>query len=162
MTPLYSYAQFRAWFDQDWKCLDYLDWLGWPEGFVCPHCGSHRSWRSADRRWRCAGCDRRVSVAAGAIFDKTRTSLTVWFHAAWLLVNSKTGISALQLRRELELGSVQSAWTMLHRYRSVMVRPGRERLHGDVEADESFLGGPRPGPDRCHPRREHRKPGRVP
>lgn len=119
-----SYAQLRAWFDEDWKCLDYLDWLRWPDGFVCPRCGSGRGWRAPDRRWRCAGCDRRVSVTAGTIFDKTRTPLTVWFATAWLLVNSKTGVSATQLRREMELGSIQTAWAMLHRYRTVMVRPG--------------------------------------
>jgi len=102
----------------------------------------------------CAGCDRRVSVTAGTIFDKTRTPLTVWFDAAWLLVNSKTGVSATQLRREMEPGSVQTAWAMLHRYRTVMVRPGRGRLRGDVEVevDESFVGGPEPGvPERGAP-----------
>ena len=140
-----SYAQLRGWFDEDGKCLDYRDWLHWPDGFVCPHCGSDHGWRAPDLRWRCAGCDRRVSVTAGTIFDKTRTPLTVWFAAAWLLVNSKTGVSATQLRREMELGSVQTAWAMLHRYRTVMVRPGRDRLRGDVELDESFLGGPEPG-----------------
>ena len=140
-----SYAQLRGWFDEDGKCLDYLDWLRWPDGFVCPRCGSDHGWRASDLRWRCAGCDRRVSVTAGTIFDKTRTPLTVWFAAGWLLVNSKTGVSATQLRREMELGSVQTAWAMLHRYRTVMVRPGRDRLRGDVEVDESFLGGPEPG-----------------
>jgi len=140
-----SYAELRAWFDQDWKCLDYLDWLRWPEGFICPHCESDHGWRELDQRWRCSGCDRRVSVTAGTIFHGTRTPLTVWFSAAWLMVNSKTGISATQLQREMELGSIQTSWAMLHRYRSVMVRPGRDRLHGDVEVDESFLGGPEPG-----------------
>jgi len=84
-------------------------------------------------------------VTSGTIFHGTRTPLTVWFSAAWLMVNSKTGISATQLQREMELGSIQTSWAMLHRYRSVMVRPGRDRLHGDVEVDESFLGGPEPG-----------------
>ena len=144
-----SYAQLRGWFDEDGKCLDYLDWLRWPDGFVCPRCGSDHGWRARDLRWRCSGCDRRVSVTAGTIFDKTRTPLTVWFAAAWLLVNSKTGVSATQLRREMELGSVQTAWVMLHRYRTVMVRPGRDRLRGDVEVDESFLGGPEPGVPGC-------------
>jgi len=140
-----SYAALRAWFDEDRKCLDYLDWLRWPDGFICPWCGSRRGWRSPDRRWRCAGCDRRVSALAGTIFHGTRTPLTVWFSAAWHMTSSKTGISALQLQREMGLGSYQTAWTMLHRYRTVMVRPGRDRLSGDVEVDESFLGGPEPG-----------------
>ena len=93
----------------------------------------------------CAGYDRRVSAMAGTIFDKTRTPLTVWFATAWRMVGDKVGVSATQVQREMELGSYQTAWVMLHRYRSVMVRPGRDRLRGDVEVDESFLGGPEPG-----------------
>jgi len=140
-----SYAAMRAWFDEDWKCLDYLDWLRWPGGFVCPRCSGILGWRLSDSRWKCAGCERKVSATAGTIFDKTRTPLTVWFAAGWQLSSSKVGISATQLRREMELGSYQTAWAMLHRYRSVMVRPGRDRLRGEVEVDESFLGGPEPG-----------------
>ena len=140
-----SCAQLRAWFDEDWKCLDYLEWLRWPGGFVCPHCNSPHGWRAADRRWRCAGCDRRVSVTSGTIFNKTRTPLTVWFAVAWRMVADKVGVSATQMQREMELGSVQTAWAMLHRYRTAMVRPGRDRLRGVVEVDESFLGGPEPG-----------------
>lgn len=140
-----SYAQLLAWFGVDARCLDYLDWLRWPDGFVCPNCASAVGWRLADRRWKCGGCERKVSATAGTIFDKTRTPLTVWFAAAWLMVNSKTGISATQLQREMELGSYQTAWAMLHRYRSVMVLPGRDRLRGEVEVDESYLGGPEPG-----------------
>jgi len=68
-----SYAEVRSWFDEDWKCLDYLDWLRWPEGFQCPHCDGVLGWRLTDARWKCAGCDRKVSATAGTIFDKTRT-----------------------------------------------------------------------------------------
>jgi transposase-like protein len=71
--------------------------------------------------------------------------LTVWFSAAWHLTSGKTGISATELQREMDLGSYQTAWAMLHRYRSVMVRPGRDRLSGDVEVDESYLGASEPG-----------------
>ena len=135
----------RAWFDEDWKCLDYLDWLRWPDGFVCPHCSSISGWRLADSRWKCGGCDRKVSVTAGTVFDKTRTPLTVWFAVAWRMVGDKVGISTIQVQREMELGSIQTAWMMLHRYRSVMVRPDRGRLLGDVEVDETILGGFEPG-----------------
>ena len=121
-----SYAELRAWFDEDWKCLDYLDWLRWPEGFVCPWCDSIEGWRAPDRRWRCAGCDRRVSATAGTILHGTRTPLTGWFSAAWHLTSGKGGISATELQREMQFGSYQTAWAMLHRYRSVMVRPGRD------------------------------------
>ncbi len=136
-----SYGDLRAWFPTDSACLDYLDWLRWPEGFVCPLCGGTQGWRMADGRWWCAGCRRRVSATAGTIFHSTRTPPTVWFAAAWLMVSQKQGISALGLRRALGIGSEQTAWAMLHRYRSAMVRPGRERLCGTVEADETFLGG---------------------
>ena len=71
--------------------------------------------------------------------------MTVWFSAVWHLTSGKGGISATELQREMQLGSYQTAWAMLHRYRSVMVRPGRDRLTGDVEVDEAFLGGPEPG-----------------
>ncbi len=140
-----SYAELRAWFDEDWECLDCLDWLRWPDGFVCPGCAHVGGWRGSDRRWRCAGCDRRVSATAGTIFDNTRTPLTIWFSAAWQMTSSKVGVSAIHVQREMELGSYQTAWAMLHRYRSVMVRPGRDRLTGDVEVDESYLGGPESG-----------------
>jgi hypothetical protein len=140
-----SYAELRAWFNEDWKCLNYLDWLRWPDGFVCPWCTSQDGWRAPDGRWRCAGCDRRVSATAGTIFHGTRTPLTVWFSAAWHLTSGKGGISATELQREMQLGSYQTAWAMLHRYRSVMVRPGRDRLTGEVEVDEAFLGGPEAG-----------------
>ena len=91
------------------------------------------------------GRDLRVSVTAGTIFDNTRTPLTIWFSVAWQVTSSKIGVSAVHVQREMGLGSYQTAWAMLHRYRSVMVRPGRDRLTGDVEVDESFLGGPEPG-----------------
>jgi len=140
-----SYAELRAWFPDDAACLDYLDWLRWPDGFVCPRCGDLRGWRTGDGRWSCGGCARRVSVTAGTIFHGTRTPLTVWFVAAWQLTSQKNGVSALGLQRVLGLGSYQTAWAMLHKYRAAMVRAGRERLQGRVEVDETYLGGDEPG-----------------
>ena len=104
-------------------------------------CGHAGAWRLADGRVECGGCSRRTSVTAGAIFDKTRTPLTVWFHACWLFATAKDGISAQHLQRALEIGSYQTAWAMLHRLRSALVRPGRGRLAGTVEVDETFIGG---------------------
>ena len=138
-------GEFQAWFRVDADCLDYLDWLRWPDGFVCPECGHARAWELADGRYECSECHERSSVTAGTIFDRTRTPLTVWFTACWLFASQKDGISALALKRALEIGSNQTAWAMLHRLRSVLVRPGRERLQGDVEVDETFIGGEEPG-----------------
>lgn len=84
-------------------------------------------------------------MTAGTIFDRTRTPLTVWFMACWLFATQKDGISAQSLQRALAIGSYQTAWAMLHRLRSVLVRPGRERLSGVVEVDETFIGGNEPG-----------------
>lgn len=135
-----SMGEFTAWFSTDADCRDYLEWLRWPNGFVCPDCAHAGGWRLADGRLMCAACGARTSPTAGTIFDRTRTPLTVWFTACWLLATQKDGISALSLQRALEIGSYQTAWAMLHRVRSVLVRPGRERLQGTVEVDEMYMG----------------------
>ena len=139
------YGDFLAWFGSDEACSDYLDWLRWPDGhFTCPFCQGHRRWKVAGR-WRCAGCRRWVSVTSGTLFAKTRTPLTVWFEAAWRIATSKTGVSALELQRTLGIGSYQSAWTMLHRFRLAMGSGPKEQLSGTVEIDETYFGGPQSG-----------------
>ena len=140
-----STGEFQAWFRTDEDCLDYLEWLRWPGSFICPRCGDGTGWRLGDGRLECAGCSSRTSVTAGTIFDRTRTPLTVWFTACWLFATQKDGISALSLQRSLEIGSYQTAWAMLGRLRSVLVRPGRDRLAGTVEVDETYIGGDEPG-----------------
>src|ERR1035437_10061372 len=140
-----SLGEFHAWFQTDADCLDYLEWLRWPTGFACPTCGNPAGWRIGDGRFMCTGCGARTSVTAGTIFDRTRTPLTVWFTACWHFATGKDGISALSLKRVLEIGSYQTAWAMLHRMRSVLIRPGRDRLTGTVEVDESYFGGEEPG-----------------
>lgn len=121
-----STGEFLSWFLTDADCRDYLEWLRWPDGFVCPGCMQREiGWRMADGRLRCAGCGTRTSVTAGTIFDKTRTPLTVWFNAVWLFATQKDGVSAQSLQRTSEIGSYQTAWAMLHRLRTVLVRPGR-------------------------------------
>src|SRR5271166_405668 len=140
-----STGEFLSWYGTDDDCLDYLEWLRWPGGFVCPDCGHAGGWRLGDGRVKCGGCGSRTSVTAGTIFDKTRTPLTVWFHACWLFATAKDGISAQHLQRVLEISSYQTAWAMLHRLRSALVRPGRDRLSGTVEVDETYIGGEEPG-----------------
>ena len=139
-----TYAELLAWFSTDADCLDYLDWLRWPGGFTCPKCGSGGGWLVGDGRRMCSACSKRISATAGTVFDRTRTPLTIWFAAAWLLTSQKDGVSALGLQRVLGIGSYQTAWSMLHRLRQAMVRPGRDRLSGVVEMDETMIGGVRP------------------
>jgi len=115
-----SLGEFLAWFRTDADCLDYLEWLRWPDEFVCPHCSAPGGWRLGDGRFEYAGCSRRTSVTAGTIFDRTRTPLTVWFMACWMFATQKDGVSAQSLQRSLEIGSYQTAGAMLHRFRSVL------------------------------------------
>jgi transposase-like protein len=136
-----SYAELLSWFPDDEACLDYLEWLRWPEGFRCPRCAGRDGWRLGSGRWECAACGHQASVTAGTIFHRTRTPLQLWFAAAWQMTSQKHGVSALGVQRSLGLGSYQTAWAMLHRYRAAMVRPGRERLSGHVEVDEAYVGG---------------------
>jgi len=140
-----SVGELQAWFSTDADCLDYLEWLRWPEGFVCPDCEYRGGWWLGDARFECVRCHSRTSTTAGTIFDRTRTPLTVWFNACWMFASGKDGISALSLQRTLEIGSYQTAWAMLHRLRSVLVAPGRDRLSGTVEVDETYIGGEEPG-----------------
>src|SRR5262249_48614566 len=140
-----STGELLAWFGSDADCLDYLEWLRWPDGFVCPVCDVPGGWRLGDGRFMCGDCGARTSVTAGTIFDRTRAPLTVWFNACWMFATQKDGVSALSLQRALQIGSYQTAWAMLHRLRSVLVRPGRDRLSGTVEVDETLVGGEEAG-----------------
>jgi transposase-like protein len=134
-------AELEGRFSSEEACREYLSRLRWPEGFLCSGCGESKNWPLRSGRWQCAGCGHQVSVTAGTIFQGTRTPLTVWFRAMWWMTSQKNGISALGLQRVLGLGSYQTAWVCLHKLRRAMVRPGRERLAGIVEADETYLGG---------------------
>jgi len=85
--------------------MDFLDWLRWPTGPVCPKCGWTATTVGAGRVWRCGGCRKRVSRTAGTIFQDTRTPLTVWFAAAWYMTADPGGVSALTMQKLLGLGS---------------------------------------------------------
>lgn len=126
-------------------CHDYLTALRWPEGFVCPACGSGNAGRMQRGLWHCRGCHRQTSVLAGTVFQDSHLPLTVWFRAMWHITSQKGGVSALGLQRVMGLGSYRSAWMMLHKLRRAMVRPGRERLHGLVEVDEAYWGAEEEG-----------------
>ena len=112
----------------------------------------------------CAGCGRKTSVTAGTIFEGRRTSLQTCFTAAWWVISQKQGMSAMGLQRALGLGSYQTARMMLHRFRVAMVRPGRDRLSGYVEVDETYVGGDQSGvrgrEDRPEGHRRDRRRGR--
>ena len=133
--------QFESRFAGEEACREYLFQLRWPEGFRCPRCDGRKAWPTARALWHCAACGYQVSVTAGTIFQDTRKPLRMWFRAMWWVTTQKTGASALGLQQVLGLGSYQTAWTWLHKLRRAMVHPGRDRLGGLVEVDETYVGG---------------------
>jgi len=122
-------------------CREYLASLRWPNGFVCPHCSGTTAWPVGKNLRECSGCHRQTSVIAGTIFDRSRIPLPVLFRAIWWVVTQKNGASALGLKRILGISSYETAWTWLHKFRQAMVAPGRSRLSGEIEVDETYLGG---------------------
>jgi transposase-like protein len=137
--------EFEEWFHSDAACVEFLQRLRWPEGFQCPSCGGGKAWLTARGNLFCASCRRQTSVTAGTIFEGTRKPLRLWFQAMWYVTSQKFGGNALGLKNVLGLGSYQTAWSWLHKMRRAMVRPGRERLSGYVEIDESYVGGEEEG-----------------
>ncbi len=137
--------EFESHFASEEACRDYLFALRWPEGFRCPRCGHERAWPVRKVWFECARCGRQTSVTAGTIFQDTRKPLRLWFRAMWTITTQKNGASALGLQRVLGLGSYQTAWPWMHKLRRAMVRPGRERLTGLVEVDETYWGAEEEG-----------------
>jgi transposase-like protein len=131
-------------FATDDACRDYLFQLRWPTGFVCPRCGATSAWPASRGRFICRSCRHQTSVTAGTIFENTRKPLTLWFCAIWFVTGQKNGASAANIQQILGLASYQTAWTWLHKLRRAMVRPGRDKLSGIVEVDETFVGGEDP------------------
>jgi transposase-like protein len=128
-------------FGTEETCREYLTRLRWPDGFVCPRCQGRSGWLATRQRLVCGACRYQASVTAGTIFQDTHTPLTLWFRAIWWVTSQKNGASAMGLQRVLGLGSYATAWTWLHKLRRAMVRPGRDRLRGRVEVDETYIGG---------------------
>jgi len=137
--------EFDLRFHSEQACREYLAQVRWPEGFRCPHCNHHQAWTTARNLYHCAHCRHDTSLTAGTIFQDTRKPLMMWFRAMWFVTSQKNGASAMGLKEALGLGSYQTAWTWLHKLRRAMIRPGRDRLRGHVELDESYFGGPEEG-----------------
>lgn len=138
-------VELRERFTSEQACRDYLTKLRWPDGFVCPSCQNTVGWKMQRDLFWCQHCDAQISLTAATLFHATRKPLRLWFEAIWYVTNQKSGVSALGLQRVLGIGSYHTAWNWLHKLRRAMVRPGRDRLSGEVEVDEIFIGGERSG-----------------
>ena len=137
--------EFVRLFPTDEAAAEYLFRVRWPDGFVCPTCGSTKA-RKLDDMWMMK-CSRKhkTSVTAGTVMHRSRQPLTTWFYAAYLVSTLTPGISALQFQKQLGIKRYETAFQMLHKLRSAMVAPERDKLKGEVEVDEAFVGGVEPG-----------------
>jgi transposase-like protein len=136
----------------------YLEQIRWPDGPSCPHCESKRVTRmngNAHRAgtFQCNECRSQFTATVGSVMEDSHIPLAKWILAFHLLCSSKKGFSALQMKRELALGSYRTALFMLHRIREAMSGPLEQALQGVVEMDETYVGGkPRPGDGKEHKR----------
>lgn len=141
-------AEFFRRFGTRAQCQQALFEMRWPNGFICPQCAStrhSRHERGTRQLLQCCECRRQTSLTVGTVFDASKLPLTTWFLAIHLLTQSKTGMSALQLMRDLGV-SYRSAWLLKHKLMQVMFGQERERkLQTLVQIDDVFVGGERQG-----------------
>lgn len=137
--------KLMAEFDTDKECRDALAKLRWPEGIQCPRCGASEIRNSYTRnQYDCGSCGYQFSVTTGTTFHDTHLPLPKWFVAIYLMVESKKGISANQMKRILGI-SYKTAWYLCHRIRAAMTESNPRPLSGTVEVDETYIGGKRHG-----------------
>ncbi len=123
-------------------CLAFVAGLRWPDGRVtCPSCqGTEHSFLSTRRLWKCRGCKRQFSVKIGTIFEDSPIGLDKWLPALWMVVNCKNGISSYEIARALGV-TQKTGWFMAHRIRLAMQSGSFDKMRGEVEVDETFIGG---------------------
>lgn len=132
---------FNQKFSSEQQCLDLLEGLRWPRGFVCPNCDHDDGYRISTRRViQCVLCRKQTSVTAGTIFHKTRIPLIIWFYIIFLMTSDKGGVSSTRLADQLHMRQ-KTAWFILHKLRTAMgQRDALIKLAGFVEMDEAVLG----------------------
>jgi transposase-like protein len=141
-----TWLEFEDFFPDEESCHQYLAALRWPDGFVCSVCQwTGHPWLVRRHLYRCRHCRRECSVTTGTLFQRTHLPLRIWFLAAWEMTSTKHGTTAVDVQRQLGLGSYTTAWLLCHKLRRAMVRSGRDQLSGTVEADEIYLGSLEPG-----------------
>jgi transposase-like protein len=140
-----SLLEFQQWFPNEEACVNYLYKSRWPDGFVCPICGDTEAYYIQTRRlFQCKANMHQTYLTAGTVMHGSHTPLTIWFWAAYLVTTLTPGISAIQLERQLGLRH-ETAFNILHKLRSAMFNPERTKISGNVEVDETYIGGPTTG-----------------
>lgn len=141
-----SLPKFLESYGSEQQCRDALFEKRWPNGFVCPHCGNTTYCELGTRQlYQCHQCHHQTSLIAGTVFENTKLALTTWYLAIYLLTQHKSGVSALQLSRDLGVG-YKAAWMIKHKLMQVMLEhQQKEKLSGRVEIDDAYLGGEHAG-----------------
>ena len=141
MPKFPTLLEFAQRFPNEDACLDYLEELRWPAGFICPNCGHDDGYRLAERRLiQCALCRHQTSATAGTIFHKTRTPLQKWFWMVYMVAQDKGGVSMLKLSKELGM-HYDTVWNQVHKIRDAMrARDEGISLAGFIELDEAVIG----------------------
>lgn len=159
-----TYFEFTKRFPDENSAIDFIVTTKYKDGYVCPKCGSvhkriyHQKYNH--RFMYCNNCKSEFSALKGTIFENTHLDLRMWLYAMNLVLVSRKGISALQLKRELGMGSYQSAWRMLQQIRKAMEKEEyKETFEAVVEIDETYVGG-KPRKNNDHSDDEHNKPKR--
>src|SRR5579862_3939496 len=131
-----------AYFADPKNAFDAAVALRWPNGVTCPRCGSkEHSFISTRKIWFCKGCKKQFTVKVGSVFEDSPLGMDKWMFAAWLVANCKNGVSSCEVARHLGI-TQKSAWFMVHRLRELMGTSGDSgKLSGQIEADETFVGG---------------------
>lgn len=129
-------------YPDDLSCIKALFDLRWKDGFSCNKCQSPKFYqlRSRPRIFECANCGHQHSITAGTVFHKTRTDLTKWFLAAYMMASDKRGVSAMYVSREMGI-RYDTAWLMCHKLRTALFERSGFELRDFIEADETFYGG---------------------
>ena len=134
--------QMMAVFPDEQSAIDHFTAIRWKEGAYCPHCGSVKVYHFSDgRNHKCGACRKRFSIRVGTIFEDSKIGLRQWMMAIWLITSHKKGIASTQLAKDIGV-TQKTAWFMLHRLRhAAQTRSFSRPLEGEVEADETFVGG---------------------
>ena len=121
--------------------LRFMVAIRWPQGISCPRCESEDySFLSTRRVWKCKSCKKQFTVKLGTIMEDSPIGLDKWLCAMWMICGAKNGISSYEIHRAIGI-TQKSAWFLLHRIRKAMQSGTFNKLAGDVEVDETFIGG---------------------
>jgi transposase-like protein len=147
METILSLFDFQKRFPSEEDCFTYLFTQRWPDGFRCPRCGNDTYYFIFQKkRFQCTKCRHQTTVTAGTVFHKLRQPLQKLFWAVYLIATSKKGFSAMELQRKLDIKTYRTAWLLMHKIRTAMASSDAFPLSQDVEVDETYIGGKKPGP----------------